>query len=99
VSCAVRVEVPGLPTTVILPVPSVLILLAVGPTGPPEFPVRVLVTAPPVKLMTTVSPAPEVVISVPPRIFNVFATGTAVPASVTKLVGMAGLPDSLRGPA
>ena len=38
----VSVLVPGLPVTVTPPEPTIFILLAVGPTPPPLFPVMVL---------------------------------------------------------
>src|SRR5690606_12765677 len=40
-SAIVRVEVPGLPVTVIFPDPTTFILPPVGLTAPPLFPVRV----------------------------------------------------------
>lgn len=54
---------------------------------------------PPANEMTIVSPEADVVMSVPPRIFSVFATGVAVPESVTKVVGTDGPETSSNGPA
>ena len=42
--------VPGLPTIVMDPVPTVFILFAVGDTAPPLFPVRVSVDPDPLKV-------------------------------------------------
>ena len=41
--------------------------------------------------MVMVLPDPDVVEPAPPRTFKTFAAGTAVPLSVTKLVGIVGL--------
>lgn len=89
VSCVVSVLVPGLPTTVIDPVPTVLILPAVGATAPPLLPVKVSEKAAPE--IVTVLPDPEVVIPPVPSMSNMFATGTAVPLLVTNSVGIEGV--------
>ena len=91
---------PGFPTTVMLPVPRVLTLLApLGETAPPLLPVRVLITEPPVNPMVTVFPAPDVVMSMPPKIFKTLAAGIAVPESVTNDVGTVGRDLTLSKPS
>src|SRR5215831_53881 len=82
----VSVLVPGLPTVVNPMVLSatVFIFSANAGTGPPLLPVRVVTTSES-KSIVMVFPIALVVILLPPRILVTPSTGTAMPASVTKV--------------
>jgi hypothetical protein len=72
---------------VIDPVPTVLILLAVGETAPPLFPVRVSRTLA-VAAIVMVLPDPVVVIAPVPKIFKTFPAGVADPVFASKIIGI-----------
>jgi len=82
----------AVPVTEETPVLPEIAMVTVPVSGVPDTPLAVkgdvafmLETpeAAPVKVIKTVSPEPEVVMSAPPLILRTFKAGTAVPESVT----------------